>query len=62
VPLHILKRYQEDIEFFLETARIAARRANLSPDEAMELAIQEIAAYHADKRGAHEASHVTSGG
>jgi hypothetical protein len=61
VPLHILQKYQEDIDFFLETARLAAKRANLSPVEAMDVAIQEIAAYHAEKRGADEASHVASG-
>jgi prevent-host-death family protein len=62
VPLHILNRYREDLDFFLETARVAAGRANLSPEEAMEIALREVAAHRAEQREAEEAAYVASGG
>jgi prevent-host-death family protein len=61
VPLHVLERHKSGMEYFLETARIAAARANLSPEEAMEVALREVAAYRAEQREANEASDVASG-
>lgn len=55
VPLQVLNSYERSIERFLEIADEAAARANLSPEEAMELANREIAAYRAEQQLAEEA-------
>src|SRR5829696_210374 len=56
VPLHVLERYEKGIDRFLEIANKAAARANLSEEEAMEIALREVAAHRAEKRLAEVAS------
>jgi len=62
VPLHILESYRRAGDRLEEIASAAAARANLTEEEAMEIAIREIAAYHAEKREASEALRHAGGG
>lgn len=50
VPIHVLDNLESEREHFFETMQQASERANLSEEEAMELAIQEIAEYRAEQR------------
>ena len=55
VPLHVLDYYRRAGERFLELMDKAAAHANLSEEEAMEIALREVAAHRAEKRLAEEA-------
>lgn len=50
VPIDLLSRFDEKEDSFFETMQDASERADLSEEDAMELAIQEISAYRAEKR------------
>ncbi|MCC6791409.1 MAG: type II toxin-antitoxin system prevent-host-death family antitoxin [Thermomicrobiales bacterium] len=50
VPIDLLSRFDEKEDSFFEKMQDASERANLSEEDAMELAIQEISAYRAEKR------------
>jgi prevent-host-death family protein len=60
VPLNVYERYEDGVRRLIEVAEAAAAQAELNRDEAMDIAIREIAAYHAEKRQA-EAERVAGG-
>ena len=62
VPLHILENHEAGITRFLEIASRAAANANLSEEEAMEIANREVAAYRAERRQPDEALRHAGGG
>lgn len=49
VPIDVLRQFEVESEQFFLTMKEASERANLTDEEAMEIAIHEIAAYRLEQ-------------